>query len=598
MEENDKMTKNEVIEALQALSVKDINEIDWDEVTSLKQRYYALRREETTVINDEEKVDGEEVEIEVEIDETEPQFISLVNELKDKRAEWVAQKEEKMRDNLKRKQEIIGQIESLANDTDNVNRSFNQFKDLQQEFKNLGEVPQENQTETWKKFQDAVEHYYDQLKINQELRDYDFKKNLEIKQSLVEKAEALAKQFIKPIAEKVESAAEEGSEIVEELSEEVKSDIIGAFKQLQDLHDQWKITGPVAKELRDTLWEKFREATVVINKEYQSFFEERKANEKVNEDAKIALCEKVEAIDPSTFKGANDWEKATKIVIEAQKEWKSTGFAARKVNNALYARFRGVCDEFFQKKSEFFQDLKASQAANLEKKIQLTEKAESLQDSTDWNKTAAELTRLQKEWKEVGPINRKLSEVYWTRFHTACDTFFKRRKESQSNTRQEEKNNLQQKNEVIAALKEIAAGEKNEDTIVKIGELQKKWRSIGFVPFKEKDKINDAYGEIMSELRKKFDLSGSQASMEKFESSIEDMGDDNNKLQRERDRLFRALEGKRSDLQTYENNLGFFTSKSKNGDGLVRDVKRKIELIKGDILELEKKISIIDQRLG
>lgn len=576
-------SKDDIVTALKNILEKDGKEITREEVNKFKQAFFAIRRKE---IEDEKKIyldnGGAEEDFLPQTDDKEQELLLIIGELRQKKAEWIEIREKQQKENLDKKEVIIAAIISLAQDTDNVNRQYNRFKELGQQFRELGEVPPENITQIWKQFQDAEQLFYDQLKINQELRDYDFKKNLEIKQSLLEKAEALASGF---------------TDKAKETEEEIKQDIVGVFKTLQDLHDQWKQTGPVAKELREELWQKFREATVVINKEYQAFFEKRKADAKANEEAKAELCDKVDAIDLESLKTVKEWEAATKEVITAQNDWKKVGFASRKINNALYTRFRKSCDEFFKKKGEFFTELKSSQAKNLEKKTELAERAEELQDSTDWNATASELTKLQNDWKKIGAIPRKQSDALWERFHNACDKFFNARKEAIGNSRSEERNNLKAKEEILERLSALTQTENADQVKTEFAELQKKWREIGFVPYKEKNRITDAYREAVNKLKKAFNISETRASLEKFQNSLDEISD-SAKLEREREKLFRALENKRSDLINYQNNMGFFTSKSKSGDGLLKEIEHKIELIKGDIEDLEQRISLIDAKLG
>lgn len=581
--EKEPATKEEIVEALKTILNGEGKDISREDVNKLKQAFFALRRDE---IESEKKAHldngGTEEDFLPQVDDKEQEVLIIIGELRQKKAEWIEIREKHQKENLEKKESIIAAIQSLAQDTDNVNRQYSRFKELAQQFRELGEVPPENITLIWKQFQDAEQLFYDQLKINQELRDYDFKKNLEVKQSLVEKAEALASNF---------------SDKVAEVEAEAKQDIVAAFKTLQDLHDQWKQTGPVAKELREDLWQKFREATVVINKEYQSFFEKRKANAKANETAKEELCKKVESIDYDSIKTVKEWEKATEEVIAAQNDWKKIGFASRKVNNALYAKFRMSCDDFFKRKGEFFSTLKATQAENLEKKTALAVRAEELQDSTDWNATAAELTKLQNQWKKIGAIPRKQSDALWERFHNACDKFFNARKEVLGNTRNEERANLKAKEEILVQLNELLNAETEEEVKTKLAELQKKWKEIGFVPFRDKNRIADSYRDIINKIRKAFNIAENRASLEKFQSSLDDIKD-SSKLEREREKLFRALENKRSDLINYQNNMGFLTSKSKSGDGLLKEIEKKVELIKGDIADLEQRISLIDSKLA
>lgn len=578
------LTKEQIIETLKSILQLDGKDIQRDEISRLKMTFNTLRKQEVDAERAAFALTGApEEEFTPTLDAAEQELIVVVNQLREKKSAWAEEREKALQENLVKKEAIIEAIEALAQDTDNVNRSFARFKELTQQFRETGDVPQENTTKIWKRFQEVEQLFYDQLKINQELRDYDFKKNLEIKQSLIEKVHALASQF---------------TEKAEEVKEEVKADIIAAFKELQELHKQWKLTGPVAKELRDEIWEKFQNATIVINKEYQSFFEQRKAKEKENETAKEALCQKVAEIDIEAITTAKDWEKLTREVIELQNQWKSIGFASHKSNNQLYAKFRAACDEFFKRKGEFFTAMKEQQSENLKRKTELAEKAEALAESTDWNQAAAELTKMQAEWKSIGAIPRRQSDALWERFHGACDKFFSRRKEVLGSARQEEKNNLAAKEEILKAMVELLEADESVNVKEKLGELQAKWKEIGFVPFKDKNRMSDAYRDAVNNLRKKFNLNETRQAYNRFKTSIEELGDDTNKLNRERERLFRALEAKRADLATYRNNMGFLSSKSKDGNGLIKEIEHKIGLIESDIADLEQKITLIDSKLG
>jgi hypothetical protein len=481
----------------------------------------------------------------------------------------LAEQEAERKSNFEKKAKIIEEINTLAADTDNVNRTYPRFKELQQEFKTVGEVPPTEVTNQWKQFQDAVEAFYDQLKINKELRDYDFKKNLDTKQLLCTEAEKLANE----------------------------ADVIVAFKRLQELHDKWRETGPVAKEIREEIWSKFKDASAVINKKYQAYFEERKAREQENEDAKTAICERIEALDFASLKSFVAWDEMTKTILAAQEDWKKVGFASKKMNNALFARFRETCDKFFEMKATYFKNIKDDFAANLEKKIALCEKAEALKDSTDWKKATDEFVALQKEWKTIGAVAKKHSDVVWKRFLAACDYFFEEKKKKTSGVRQTEQANLKAKKEIIAKLGEITAETPREEAINQVKELMAQWQQVGHVPYRDKDKVYEAYRAKVNELYKLLDMRGSQARMNNFEESINGMSGDENKLYRERERLMRAYEQKRNELSTYENNLGFFNSKSKSGDSMLRELERKIQRIKEDLATLEQKIKVIDSHL-
>ena len=489
-------------------------------------------------------------------------------EIKEKRAAYNAAQDALKAENLAKKREIISKINEIAEDADNVNRQYSTVQQLQQDFKAIGEVPSENDTEVWKSYQVAVERFYDLLKMNKELRDYDFKKNLEQKQALCAEAEALDEE----------------------------ADIVDAFKKLQQLHTSWREIGPVSKEIREELWTRFKNASAVINKKYQSFFEERKANEKKNAESKEALCVKIEAISTDNLKTYAAWDEATKAIIGLQEEWKKLGFASRKVNTELFARFRKSCDEFFAKKAEFFKRIKDELAANLAKKIELCEKAEALKDSTEWKKTTDALIALQKEWKTVGPVVKKHSDAVWKRFIAACDAFFEEKKKQNVNVHSVEHENLKQKKDIIAQINSILENKETEDAPNKVRELMKKWQEVGHVPYKEKDKVYAEYKAAIDKAFEQLDMKAKKARMANFANSINQMSD-TGKVYHERERLVRAYEMKSQELKTYENNLGFFNAQSKSGNSLVKEMERKIANIKEEIAMLEQKIKLIDEKI-
>ena len=561
-------SKEEVLEALTRLAADEAAEISREEIARLKQLFYAFRKAEL----EQEMADfvaqgNEEAAFVPAVNESEEKFKELMNTVKDRKAAIAAAQEAEKQQNFERKKALINELAAISADTDNVNRAFPRVKEIQAEFKLIGEVPATEATDQWKAYQQAVEQFYDQLKVNKDLRDYDFKKNLELKTMLCEEAEKL----------------------------NAEEDIILAFKRLQNLHDEWRQAGPVAKEIRDEIWARFKDASAVINKKYQAFFEERKAREAENEAAKTAICERVETLDFSQLNSFNAWEEMTKTILAAQEDWKKLGFASRKVNNALFARFRSLCDKFFAAKGEYYRKVKDELSANLAKKIALCEKAEALKDSTDWRKTADTLVALQKEWKTIGSVPKKHSDTVWHRFQQACDSFFENRKKNQSESRSEEQTNLKAKRDIIAELKAIPADTPRAEAMAKVKELQAKWQEIGHVPFREKDKIYDEYRAVCDTFYAR--SRDSRGSMSRFEDVINEMGSDENKLYRERERIMRAFEIKRNELKTYENNLGFLTSKSKSGDSMVKEMERRIQRIKDDLASIEEKIKLIDAKL-
>ena len=563
-----KMDKSQLLEALQQLALRPVQEVK-DEVARVRAAFLAIRKEEQAKEKQQFLEKGnEEAAFAPMTYEVEEQFKSVYAEIKEKKAAYNAQQEALKQENLQKKQEIISKITEIAADADNVNRQYNTVKQLQQDFKAIGEVPSENDTEVWKAYQVAVERFYDLLKMNKELRDYDFKKNLEQKQALCAEAEALDEE----------------------------SDIVEAFKKLQALHNTWREIGPVSKEIREELWTRFKNASAVINKKYQAFFEERKLNEKKNADGKEALCVRIEAIGTDDLKTYAAWDEATKAIIALQEEWKTFGFASRKVNADLFARFRKSCDDFFEKKAAFFKKMKEELAANLAKKIELCEKAEALKDSTDWKATPDALVALQKEWKTVGPVVKKHSDAVWKRFIAACDAFFEEKKKQNVNIHSVEHENLKQKKEIIAQIKAIFEDENKDDAPAKVRQLMKQWQEVGHVPYKEKDKIYAEYKALIDKAFEELDMKANKARMANFANSIKQMGD-SNKVYHERERLVRAYEMKSQELKTYENNFGFFNAQSKSGNSLLKEMERKIAKIKDEISILEQKIKMIDEKL-
>lgn len=561
-------SKEEVLDMLATLAEGTDADITREEVARLKHLFYAFRKNEleaemaafVAAGNDEQSFIPA-------VCPAEERFKELLDSVRDRKAALTAAHEAEMQANYERKQALIDELNALSADTDNVNRTFPRVKEIQAEFKTIGEVPPTVATDQWKAYQASVEQFYDQLKVNKDLRDYDFRKNLELKTLLCEEAEKL----------------------------DAEEDVVLAFKRLQNLHDEWRQAGPVAKELREEIWQRFKDASAVVNKKYQAFFEERKAREAANEAAKTAICERVEALDFSSLSNFGAWEEMTKTILAAQEEWKKLGFASRKVNNALFARFRKVCDSFFTAKAEYYRSVKDGLAANLAKKIALCEQAEALRDSTDWRKTADRLVALQKEWKTIGAVAKKQSDAVWTRFQKACDTFFENRKKNLSESRSEEQENLKAKREIIEALKAIPADTPRAEAMAKVKELQASWQQIGHVPFREKDKIYDEYRALCDAFyaRSRQERSG----MSRFEDVVKEMGSDAAKLRRERERIVRAYEIKRNELKTYENNLGFLSSKSKSGDSMMREMERRIQRIKDDLSAIEDKLKLIDSKL-
>ncbi|MDE7411345.1 MAG: DUF349 domain-containing protein [Paramuribaculum sp.] len=565
-----------VIERLQSLVQGSDCDIDSDELASLKQQFYSLRNDAVYASRQAFIDAGGEVEAytpDAELVEQENQFKALLAEAKEKKAAARARIEAQQLENLKRKQAIIAELTAMSEDADNVNRHYPQAKELQTEFKEIGDVPPQNATETWKAYQDAVEKFYDQWKVNKELRDYDFKKNLAEKQLIIAEAEALA-----------------GEE-----------DIITAFRRLQDLHEKWRQSGPVAKELRESLWAQFKDASAGINKRYQDFFEQRKLREQQNEEAKTALCEKAEAIDIDALTSFSAWNEATRTLLDLQQQWKTLGFASRKANNALFSRFRAVADKFFQAKATFFSTVKDTLSENLAKKISLVEQAESLSASTEWRKTTDILVKLQQEWKTIGAVPKKHSDALWHRFNEACDKFFAAKKAATGDQRKTEAANLKVKRQILNELTAMLADDcdkTREEAVARIQELRTQWQGTGHVPFRDKDKLAESYRNTMRELFERYDIHGNQARMQAYQSEIDSMTDsDRPRLVRERERMVRAYEARKAELKTYENNLSFLSAKSRSGNSLISDIQSNIHRLQATLTDLEKKIEIIDSKL-
>lgn len=561
------LDKAQLVERLEEVVQQPVETIR-GEVTAIKAAFYALRKQELAAEREEFLARGnEEAAFAPREDECENRVKQLLEVVKERRAEYNAAQEAIRTQNLEHKREIIRQIEEITGDPDNINRQFPRVQQLQQDFKAVGPVPATSETEIWKSYQLAVEKFYDLLKINKELRDYDFKKNLEIKQQLCADAEAL----------------------------DDEADVVSAFKQLQELHNTWRETGPVAKELREDLWARFKNASAVINKKYQAFFEQRKSQEREMADAKTALCEEIEKIDPTQIKSYAGWDEATRVIIGLQEQWKQLGFASRKVNAQLFARFRKACDEFFALKAEFYKKTKEMFAANLERKLQLCEQAEALKDSTDWRKTTDALVALQKEWKTIGPVAKRHSDEVWKRFIAACDHFFEQKKQQFQDVHAVERDNLKAKREVIAAINAALEAEDVEAAAQTVRDLMTRWNSIGHVPYRDKDKVYADYREAVDRAFEKLDMKGTRASLASYETTLSQMSG-TDKVSHEREKLVRAFEQKCSELKTYENNMGFFNAQSKSGNSLLREMERRIQHIKDEIALLEQKIKLIDEK--
>lgn len=559
-------SKYEVLERVKELAHSDDTPAK-DEIDHLKTAFYKLlfaerEADQKTFIEN----GGDPEAYVMKTDDSEEQFKAEMGLIKEKRAKAFQQQEEEKKANLQRKQQIIEKIKMMSTSPEEANKSYNDFKALQQEWKDIKAVPAEKANELWRNYQLYVEQYYDLLNLNRELREYDFKKNLEQKTLLCEAAEKLADE----------------------------PDAVSAFHQLQELHQQYREIGPVAKELREQIWARFKAASTVINKRHQQHFEELRAKEEENLTRKTALCEKVEAIAKEENKNATDWENHTKQIIDIQTEWKTIGFAPQKMNVKIFDRFRAACDDFFGRKAEFFKTLKEKFAENTKKKKEMVEQAKALMDSTDWKATSDKLIKLQKEWKTIGMVPKKVGDQLWAEFVTACNKFFEARNAATAGTRNEEQQNLDRKKEIIAKLKELI--DSTADNVqATLQQLIDEYGKIGHVPFKEKDKLFKEYHKVVDALYKQLNISASKQRLDNFKSSIKSMakqGED--MLDNERGRLMRRYEQLKSEITTYENNLGFLNASSKKGNSLIDEMNRKVNKLKDDLELIRQKIKAID----
>lgn len=559
-------TKAEVIEALKDI-VYNGGDVERATLEHLKMLYYRIHNAEVVAARDKFVGDGGNAEDFIPApDADEENFkaqLALIREMRSKAAEEL---EKEKQDNLQRKLEIIDRIKELAATAEEADKGFEEVKKLQAEWKEIKTVPAERATELWKNYQLYTEQFYDQLHLNHEMRAYDFKKNLEIKTHLCEAAEKLA---------------------------EVE-DVISAFHQLQKLHQEFREAGPVAKELRDEIWKRFKDASTVINKRHQDHFEGLKAREEENLQKKTALCEKVEQLQLDDLKTYAQWDEMSKQIIELQAEWKTIGFTPRKVNNEIFDRFRAACDRFFQAKTAYFKANREKLSANLAAKNALIEKAEALKDSTDWGATTNKFVELQKEWKTIGPVAHKISDTIWKRFNNACNYFFDKKNEANKGQRKEEEANLELKKAVIAEIEKLAA-EPGDNLLQSIRELQAKWNEIGHVPFSKKEKMYRRYRELCDKVYDTLHATAGKRRMDNFKRNVAEKG--GNELTRERNRLQNVLDAKKQDIQNYETNLTFFRSSSKKGNSIVADIEKKIERLKDDLKEITEKLKTVNEQI-
>ena len=538
-----------------------------EELEQLKQTFYKLHRIAVEAARQAHLDNGFAPE-DFKFDSAEEEeYKSAMNIIKEKRAEQQQKEEQAREENALRKEALLERLQAMIDSTDVEQASYNDFKALQQEWKNIGEVPATKVSDLWKRYQTLTERFYDILKLNIEFREYDFKKNLEAKTRLCEAAERLAEE----------------------------EDVISAFHQLQKLHQEFREIGPVARELREEVWTRFKEASTVVNKRHQQHFEELKQRENDNLEKKTVLCEKVESIDVATLETYAQWNDKTQEVIALQEEWKTIGYAPQKMNNKIFERFRAACDTFFQRKAEFYKGMKDNLAVNLEKKTALCEKAEALKDSTDWRSTADKLTALQKEWKSIGAVPKKQSDAIWKRFNAACDAFFEARKAATSSQRTEEQDNLAKKRAIIEALTAINPETATAEDQAKMHDLIKEWNSIGHVPFRDKDKVYKQYKALIDTLFDTFRKNEASRKVARFKDSIKEGGMN---VGRERERLLRIYENMCGEIKTYENNLGFLNASSKSGNSLVAEMQRKMEKLKADAQLVLKKIAALEEKEG
>ena len=560
-------TKQEVVERLKEIAASDEAPVK-DEIDLLKTVFYKLHIAEREARLKEYIDGGGNLETyQVVPDQDEETFKAQMAVIREKRAQIMQQQEAEKQANLEKKLEIIEKIKAMATSPDEAGKSYNEFKELQQQWKDIKNVPADKANELWRNYQLYVEQFYDLLKLNSEAREYDFKKNLEMKTKLCEAAEKLADE----------------------------EDVISAFHQLQELHQQYREIGPVAKELREEVWARFKAASTVINKRHQQHFEDLRAKEEENLARKTALCEKVEELGKAENKGAADWEKRSKEIIDIQNEWKTIGFAPQKMNVKIFERFRAACDDFFGRKAEYFKALKVTFSENIEKKKALVEKAQALADSTDWKATSDKLIALQKEWKTVGMVPKKLGDQLWQEFLGACNKFFEARNAAGAGQRNEEHANLEKKKGIIEQLKALAENAADA-TKEKVQALTEEYNKVGHVPYKEKDKLYEAYHEVLDRIYKELNISTKRRRLNDFKANIKNVAKRGEEaLDNERGRLARRFEQLKQEIQTYENNLGFLNASSKKGNSLIDEMNRKVQHLRDDLELVRQKIKAIDE---
>lgn len=560
-------TRNEVLKQVKELLERPLDEVK-SEVEAMKQHYYKLRKQEVDAARAAYLTanEGSEEGFEAEVDELEEEFKELLNTYKERKATLIEERQRLRETNLAAKRQIIEALKEITEDAEDVSKRYTEFHHLQVEWKEITDVPAEEVNELWKQYHHFVELYYELLKINKELRDYDYRRNLEHKTTLCESAEKLAEEH----------------------------DIISAFHQLQKLHEEWREIGPVSKEIRDELWRRFKEASATINKLHQNHFEHLKERERENELEKRAICDAVELLMAEPADSFQAWEKQTEQLLSYQAKWKTLGFAPKKVNNGLYDQFRTACNKFFETKAAYYANVKGEYENNLKKKIALCEKAESMKESTEWRKTTDKLVALQREWKAIGAVPRKHSDEVWKRFIAACDAFFDRKGKEQSTQKDGERANLKLKQTCIERLTALKA---EGATMEAVRELIAEFNAIGHVPFRDKDKVYKEFHAMVDELFATLNVNRNKSRIESFNSEVESGEKGQGGLTKERERLMRTFEHMRNDLKTFENNIGFLTSSSKSGNSLLKDFEKRIEKLKEEMKLVVSKIEIIDAKL-
>ena len=565
------LTFDEIVSKLRELASKD--RFSRKELDKYQNLFFAEIRKETEGQKQEFISEGgKEEDFVIKESNQHTEGKNLLQTLAEKRKKLAAEEEKLKEKNMERKLAIIEEVRILTESPEDFNKKYQEFKSLQQEWRDIKLVPHGKDHELWQQFQEQVEKFYDIVHLHNEYRDYDFKKNLESKIALCEAAEKLT----------------------------VEEDLVSAFHQLQKLHKDWRDIGPVARKDRELIWQRFKEASAEINNRYQTRIESLRAQESENYEKKIAICEALEAIDVSTLKATRDWESKTREVLNFQNEWRQIGYAPRKVNAKIFQRYRSVCDLFFKSKNEFYQSIRGELEENLKKKIELCERAEAMKDSQDWKETTSDMIAIQREWKEIGMVPRKNSTVIWKRFISACDHFFEQKKLHSKSIRQEEIENLNKKREITEKIKNIDPELSTEEALEKLKELMSEWQAVGFVPFKDKNTAYKEFTDANDSIYSRLNINKSERKLETFKSNISEMTKSDRSRGQvfyEREKLMRQFERMKSELQTYENNIGFLSSSSKKGNVLLDDMNNKIEKIKAELDLIVKKIDAIDESI-